>query len=1131
MTRPALCLCVATVGFLAASAARSPAALQRARSGPSQARDRLEEAYRASNLGVARLEQFDFDAAAASFRDALKIDPSLGAARVNLAIALLYGGGADAARTEAAAAAAALPDAPQPPYVLGLIAKAQNRPEDAIAAFRRVLRVDPADAATKVNLAQLYLQERDATQAVSLFKEALDAEPYNVTAAYGLATALLRAGQADAGRQAMQRFQALRDSTYGVTYAQTYLQQGRYAEAIVSTGAEPGLVDERTPQVVFSDATPAALSGTNTGFTLADVNGDGRLDLLAVTPGALRLYVNHGGTFTDGTAAAKLDLPLPGTGIGAVVGDYDNDGKADVFLLRNGGNRLLRQRADGTFEDVTAAAGIAPPTGPSRSAAFVDVDHDGDLDIVIAGWGAPNQLLRNNGNGTFTDIATTAGVRGSAAHALAIVPTDFDNRRDIDLLLINQDGPAALFQNMRDGSFRDAAAQTGLQAPGGSTAVAAGDVNKDGFTDFFLGRVGKPGVFALSDGHGGFTMQDGPAESADAAAVQLFDYDNDGLLDLLVSGPRGTRLLRNAGNRWIDVTRESGVGALTLGGASPVREFAVGDLDDDGDSDVVALTAGGALRVWRNDGGNRQPSVRVRLAARVSNRGGLGSKVEMRAGSLRQKLETSSATPAVAPADLLFGLGARAAADIVRVLWPSGILQTEIAPAGPATGTAAPMTITELDRKPSSCPFLFTWNGTRFEFVTDFMGGGEMGDWVAPGVWNLPDPDEYVRIRGDQLQPRDGRYELRITNELEEAIFLDRLQLVAVDHPADVDVFPNEGLRNPPRPAFRLFAARKAHAPLHAVDEHGHDVLPRIASVDRRYPDDFLKLPIRGYAEPHTLTLDLGPDSDRALLLLTGWTDYAYSSDNIAARQAGLAMRAPSLQVKDAGGAWRTVIEDLGFPVGRPQTVPVDLTGRFIGPSREVRIVTNMPIYWDQILVDPRPGTYPMRITRLDPLAATLRSRGFSAETSPDGREPYGYDYARVSAVSPWKQPAGTYTRYGDVRPLLRQTDDMYAIAGPGDEIAVSFDAKALPPPARGRARTFLLYADGFSKEMNIRSATPDAIAPLPFHSMRRYPYGADEHYPRSRAHAAYRARYNTRVVASPVPSLDRSAAGVIPRR
>src|SRR5258708_20887992 len=192
------------------------------------------------------------------------------------------------------------------------------------------------------------------------------------------------------------------------------------------------------------------------------------------------------------------------------------------------------------------------------------------------------------------------------------------------------------------------AARSGLLTTGALPAVADGDINKDGFTDFFFGRAGKPGVFALSDGHGGFTTQEGPADSADAEAAQLFDYDNDGLLDLLVSGARGTRLFRNAGKRWIDVTRESGVGALSGPGAESVRGLAVGDLDGDGDSDVVALTAGGGLRVWRDDARSPPRAAQGSPAARVSNRSSLGAKVEMRAGSLRQKLETSSATPAVA---------------------------------------------------------------------------------------------------------------------------------------------------------------------------------------------------------------------------------------------------------------------------------------------------------------------------------------------------------------------------------------------------------------------------------------------------------------------------------------------------
>jgi hypothetical protein len=200
--------------------------------------------------------------------------------------------------------------------------------------------------------------------------------------------------------------------------------------------------------------------------------------------------------------------------------------------------------------------------------------------------------------------------------------------------------------------------------------------------------------------------------------------------------------------------------------------------------------------------------------------------------------------------------------------------------------------------------------------------------------------------------------------------------------------------------------------------------------------------------------------------------------------------------------------------------VTLDLTGKFLSRRREVRIITNMRIYWDQILVDTSDARVPLQVTRLDPLRAELRQRGYSAETSPDNREPYLYDYERVSNLSPWKVLTGRYTREGDVRALLLKTDDLFVVSRTGDEVSLSFDARSLPPLPPGWTRTFLLYSDGFSKEMDINSASPETIGPLPFHGMTRYPYRAPEAYPLTPARRAAIERYNTRIVAAPVPSL-----------
>jgi len=1113
-----------------------------------------EDAYRANNRGVALLEQFRPGDAAEAFRQALAKDPTLAIARVNLAIALFNVPDLAAAEREARAAAQAVPDAPQPQYILGLVARAQNRVEDAGAAFKKVLAIDANDVGAQVNLGQLLLQARQYPEAVAAFKAATAAEPYNATAVYNLGLALTRSGQADEGQKALERFRALREGGYGTLIGQNYPDQGRYAEAVASTGAEADLVDAETPLVRFADATRRVLAAAPAGgeapapafgrrvasaaeawaalpgaVTLFDFDGDGALDLYAAGPQGQRLYHNERGVLADVTERYGLD-PRQGA-TGAVAGDYDNDEKPDLLVLRRGGVALLHNDG-GRFSDATAGAGIEPDPRPYVAAAFVDADHDGDLDIVLGGLaetsaappgggafpsafpGAPSRLLQNAGGGHFKDVSAQAGVAVGPGHAVGIVPTDFDNRRDVDLLLVRLDAPPQLFQNMRDGTFRDAAERVGLAAAGGARCVGAADVNKDGFTDFFFGRADGPGALALSDGRGRYALQPGPAGSEGAIAAMFIDYDRDGLLDLVTLTAKGPRLVRNLGRTWADVSATAFPAALAGAGPEPLAgaSLAAADLDGDGDTDLVVRLSSGALRFWENQGGGTNHSLGVRLAGLVSNRSAIGAKVEMRAGSLRQKLETYSATPPPAPADVVFGLGRRTVADAVRVLWPAGILQTEM---GEEKKTA--LVIKELDRKPSSCPYLYAWNGERFAFVTDFMGGGEMGYWEGPGEWNHPDPDEFVRLTDEQLRPRDGRYELRVTNELEEGLFVDRLSLLAVAHPADVEVFPDEGLRTPP-PAFKIYAARGARPPRGATDDHGHDVLDRISLLDRRYPDDFRLLAVRGYAEEHSLTLDLGPDAPPdAFLLLTGWTDYAFSSDNVAAHQAGLAMQAPVVQVEE-GGRWKTIAET-GIPVGRPQTLVVDLAGRW-RPGQRVRLATNMRVYWDQIRVaaraeTPRPGE------ALALLQADLRERGFSAEVSPDGREPASYDYARVSWASPWKVMPGRYTRPGDVRELLAATDDLFVTSRPGDEIALSFDGSALPRLPAGWRRTFLLYADGFSKEMDVNSARPYALEPLPFHGMTRYPYGADESFPLTPARQAVIDRYDTRVVAFPLPPLE----------
>jgi hypothetical protein len=311
------------------------------------------------------------------------------------------------------------------------------------------------------------------------------------------------------------------------------------------------------------------------------------------------------------------------------------------------------------------------------------------------------------------------------------------------------------------------------------------------------------------------------------------------------------------------------------------------------------------------------------------------------------------------------------------------------------------------------------------------------------------------------------------------------------------------------------------------VDEHGHDVLARVRDLDGRAVDDFEVSAIRGYAKPHTLTLDIGHTKASLRLFLTGWTEYAFSSDNVAAFQAGLEAQAPRLLARDGKGKWQTVVEDVGFPVGRPQTLVVDLSGKLPPDTREVRLVTNMRVFWDQILIDDAAGPAPATLERLAPAVADLRNRGFSAPTRRAGATALDFDYDRVSTTFPWKLMPGAYTRLGDVRPLLTTVDDQFVIAHPGDEIALSFDARTLAALPAGFTRTFLLYVHGYSKEMNLHSASPDIVAPLPYSGMKEYPYPLKMTPLRDEEYWKYLADYNTRIVARPLPLLETLVAGV----
>jgi hypothetical protein len=345
---------------------------------------------------------------------------------------------------------------------------------------------------------------------------------------------------------------------------------------------------------------------------------------------------------------------------------------------------------------------------------------------------------------------------------------------------------------------------------------------------------------------------------------------------------------------------------------------------------------------------------------------------------------------------------------------------------------------------------------------------------------------------------------------LEEAVYLDQVRLLAVDHPANVDVFPNEYFAsNPPYPPFKVVFSQDAQPPAGAWDDHGHNLLPDL--IAHQFVGDFDLLPFTGFTKLHSLELDLGkPYRGGPLwLLMHGEIEYFTATGMYAADQAKLQPIAPYVEALGSDGKWKRVIDDLGFPAGGPRTMTADLTGKLPVGTKRIRIWTNLQIYWDNILIDRASQNQTARLTEVPLANADLRFHGFplKIEDKPPGNIKYVYE--KTSATGPYTRPAGAYTRYGDVLPLLAKFDDRLAVFGSGDEVALEFDPAQLPALPSGWVRDYFFVAHGYEKDMDFYAFDPTSVDPLPFRAMGTYPYPGKQ-YPVDQ-HLRDLIEYNTR--------------------
>jgi Tfp pilus assembly protein PilF len=1095
-----------------------------------------------ANLGVTYLRGSRFPEAEAQLKRARELDPA--SADIALSLAKLYAVNdrANDARTTLDALRRTDPRNAHVAYALAELDKRDSTAaERYVGELRDVMALSPTNLAVRLQLIDAFVRRNQPDSAVRQLEEARRVGPElppDARAPLEETIQSLRAGKVAAAREPLDRFLHAMELTSGY---QASLDDVKWLDGPLAgrpvlsftpksiamlRGLGGGRGKPRPDLVRFTDVTAESklpelqtVTGApvkNSGaIAVGDFDGDGIDDLFlsiwspAQQKTETHLYRIRGREFTDVTAQSGLALPSGATF--ATFVDFDNDGHLDLFAI--GGDQrahLFRNDGKGKFQDITAASGIANLGGATK-ALFVDLDHDGDLDLVLVGGPSP-LFYRNNADGTFTEMAQAVGLAAAGGTTRDAAFADFDDDGRMDLLVVGETG-AALFHNAGNRQLTNAIVSSGIDVKGGS-AVAVGDYNNDGAFDVFIaGAKGAPSTLWLNDGTGKFRRDprsDDALRALTAVGVRevLFsDFDNDGWLDLVIVGDGGARLLRNDGTgRFVD---RSSILPPDVPSATSVI---AADLDADGDQDLL-LGGPTGVRLLRNLGANGSLSMQVQLVGLRTGSGknndfGIGAKVEVRAGDLYQtRVITSRVTS--------FGLGPHLKADVIRVEWPNGVPQTVYFP-------GSDQDVLENEVLKGSCAFLYTWDGSHYRFVTDVMWRSALGmplgllgsntSYAPAGA-----SQEYLRIPGSALKSKNGKYVMQLTEELWETAYADHLKLLAVDHPDSVDVFVDERFIPPGPIDLRPYYVTRRQLPLSAIDERGNDVLDALRATDDKFVSNLTPLQYQGLVEPHDLIMDLGPDAgrDSSFLFLRGWIYPTDASINVAlSQQTRSKTMMPSLEVRDTKGAWKMANPNLSFPSGKDKTLIVDLARIFPTADHHVRIRTNLQIYWDEAFVALNRRDAGARITSLDAVSAELHARGYSRTYRKGGRYgPWWFDYDSVSREPRWRPIEGAFTRFGDVLPLVRSSDDMYVIMAPGDEMTLQFDAgseKALP---RGWTRDFLLYTDGWIKDSDLNTAFGTSVEPLPFHAIKQYPYAPGESYPTDSAHQRYLRTYNTRVV------------------
>lgn len=1055
------------------------------------------EFLRLMNAGKNYLDRGDATNALAIYRKAEAIVPHDADLHLNLANCQLLAGAAPEAIREVDEVLKLEPNSAAAYFVKGAAYLRLSNWEEAAKALENTTKLDPGETATffQMGRARMGLKQWDA--AISAFKEGLKMDPNHLhTAAhYLLAQALLNAGRQEEAQQELQQHQAALDGG-GPAINEATFERSKFTQARVPFTLEQPA--REGIQIHFMDATKDVLGPVAQNFSgplgVIDVNHTGWNSLFVTEPGqGFRLLWNSNGTFYPHPQAAPLQVSPGATYFKMLVGDLQNDRFEDVIVLGDQGSHLFQFATNGQITDVSSLSRLSGLK--AIDGTLMDLDFTGKLDLLAVTGDGQVQLYRQAGPLLFTNITARSGIPAALHNAQAVLIEDWNRDQIMDVIAGRREMPALLLEKERGGPLVPRELTNWV----GGSAICTGDFDNDLRPDLAVLSADKISVCF----NGGSRQEIPVTQGTGLRKLVAFDYDNDGWLDLWAVGDK-IRVWRNLGlGGFQEQTAQLGLDQFD-GGA--VSDMAWADFDRDCDSDVIVALSNGGLRYLRNDGGNRHAQVKVRLFGTRSNASGIGCKVEIEAGGLRL-VRTVQRLP------VEVGVANYQKLDSFLVHWfnwPQGSAEVPF-------NCQEPLFALELSIQEGSCPYLYAWDGEHFRFVTDILGAAPLGLPMAERRYIESDPEELVWIGNEQTFPAKGaKYQIQITEELREVLYLDEAKLVVVDHAPDVEVQSTDKLLpRKPFPKGTLMSLHHEHRLRRAERLDGQEVTAALSSLDGRRVSPVPRIPqLRGLAEPHGLVLDFGPLDVRQplVLVMNGWLRFGGGMANIAAAQdPSLPFPFPALEAEVAPGAWKAVDVTVGAPAGKTKTIVVDLEGKLEAGTGRLRLTEAFEIHWDRIALMEKNPNAQTKATFIAPSDADLHFRGFSSLQNLPADCPLTPDYDRVSPHGYWAiTPGGWCTRYGDVSELIAVRDEGLLLMNGGDELTLSFAVSALPSKPAGYVREFFLYADGWDKDADFHVASGRRVEPLPFHGLDDQKYGLEKRppFPSDALHRKYNTRW-----------------------